>query len=462
MQLDQAHEPELPPAPGFVESIAAEHGFVSMRVEGELPATLAGTLYRVGPGLFERFGRRYAHPFEADGAITAVRFAEGRAEGAVRVIRSAELLEEDRRGRPLYGSIASWPRRLVNGLRVRSKNAANTSLMEFRGELLALYEANRPTRVSPDDLSTRGETDLGGVVSGGFSAHPHHVPARNAIYNFGLRYGPRTAIDFFELPLGGRPRLLSSRKLRRPVMLHDFVATERHLAVLVSPVEVEIVRGLLGLGDFKGLFRWRPDHGTEVLVVPIDRPDDVLSFTVDPSWQWHFAGGFERDGEIVCHRIRYADFGTFDQLGEGKRGAGGELHRTVIDTRRRTLRSEPVWDRACEFPRTDPRVPSYTQVFVMTHQGARRGVARVSVVQGRAEQHLFDEGERPSEPIFVPAGASGSEGEGYVLTLVYDPRAHRSHVAVLDAQRLGAGPVARAHFDHHIPMTFHGLWWPAR
>ena len=432
-----------------------------MRVEGSLPASLRGTLYRVGPGLFERFGRRYAHPFEADGAITAVRFGGGgSAEGAVRVIRSRELLEEDRRGRPLYGSIASWPRRLVNGLRLRSKNAANTALLEWDGELLALYEANRPTRVSPSDLSTLGETDLGGVVEGGFSAHPHVVSARGAIYNFGLRYGPRTFIDFFELPLGGRPRLLSSMKLRHPVMLHDFVATERHLVVLVSPVEVEIVRGLLGLGDFKGLFRWRPDHGTEVLVVPIDRPSEVLSFTADPSWQWHFAGGVERDGEIVCHRIRYDDFGTFDQLGEGKRGAGGRLHRTTVDAKRRTLRSEPVWDRACEFPRVDPRAAEPTQAFVMTLQGARRGVARVDLTTGAADQCLFAEGERPSEPIFVPSAASGPEADGHLLTLVYDPKTHRSHVAVLDAQRLDAGPVARACFDHHVPMTFHGLWWP--
>jgi all-trans-8'-apo-beta-carotenal 15,15'-oxygenase len=84
----------------------------------------------------------------------------------------------------------------------------------------------------------------------------------------------------------------------------------------------------------------------------------------------------------------------------------------------------------------------------------------VGVAQGQVDQHLFDEGQRPSEPIFVPRAESGPEGDGHLLTLVYDPKTHRSHVAVLDAQRLGAGPVARAFFDHHVPMTFHGLWWP--
>lgn len=450
----------LPPAPGFVESVAREHGFEPMRVEGPLPPELNGTLYRVGPGLFERFGRRYAHPFEADGAVTAVRFGAGHAQGAVRVIQSAELREEMRRGRPLYGSIAPWPRRLVNGLRVRSKNAANTALLAYDGKLMALYEASRPTVVSPDDLGTEGETDLGGIVRGGFSAHPHAVHARGAVYNFGLRYGPRTYIDFFELPLRGAPRLLSSMKLRKPVMLHDFVATERHLLVLVAPVEVEIVRGLLGLGDFKGLFRWRADHGTEVIVVPIDRPNEIETFTTDASWQWHYAGGFERDGEIVLHRIRYDDFSTFDQLGEGGRGARGLVHRTVVDRARRTLRSEPVWDVPCEFPRTDERHARPTQVFVMAQERTRRAIARVDVERGTADRWLCDEGHRPSEPVFVPRDTAGEEGDGWLLSLVYDPAAHRSFVAVLDAQRLDEGPVARAWFDHHIPMTFHGLWWP--
>ena len=35
---------------------------------------------------------------------------------------------------------------------------------------------------------------------------------------------------------------------------------------------------------------------------------------------------------------------------------------------------------------------------------------------------------------------------------------HRSHIAVFDGLRLADGPVARAWFDHHIPITFHGNW----
>ena len=50
-----------------------EHDFEPLTIEGTLPRSLRGTLYRNGPGQFGQFGTRYTHPFEADGAVTAVR-----------------------------------------------------------------------------------------------------------------------------------------------------------------------------------------------------------------------------------------------------------------------------------------------------------------------------------------------------------------------------------------------------
>ncbi|HWV39190.1 MAG TPA: carotenoid oxygenase family protein [Vulgatibacter sp.] len=35
-------------------------------------------------------------------------------------------------------------------------------------------------------------------------------------------------------------------------------------------------------------------------------------------------------------------------------------------------------------------------------------------------------------------------------------------MAILEADALEKGPIARAWFDHHLPFTFHGAWAPAR
>ena len=57
------------------QSLVREHGFENLRIEGELPTDLQGTLYRAGPFLYESFGQPYSHPFEADGGIMAARFS---------------------------------------------------------------------------------------------------------------------------------------------------------------------------------------------------------------------------------------------------------------------------------------------------------------------------------------------------------------------------------------------------
>src|SRR3954468_5943968 len=48
------------------------------RVEGRLPAGLEGSLYRNGPGLFERGGRRKPHLLAADGLVQRPPFRAGK------------------------------------------------------------------------------------------------------------------------------------------------------------------------------------------------------------------------------------------------------------------------------------------------------------------------------------------------------------------------------------------------
>src|SRR6476619_1812170 len=78
----------------WTENLTREHGFEPLEVEGKLPVELRGTLFRNGPGLFGQFGTNYSHPFEADGAVTAVRFDNGKAFGASRITQSEGLVAE--------------------------------------------------------------------------------------------------------------------------------------------------------------------------------------------------------------------------------------------------------------------------------------------------------------------------------------------------------------------------------
>ena len=73
---------------------------------------------------------------------------------------------------------------------------------------------------------------------------------------------------------------------------------------------------------------------------------------------------------------------------------------------------------------------------------------------------LYDVGEgcATGEPIFVPASSTAAEGEGFLLAHVYDANRGASHLAIMDAQNLAAGPLAKAYLDQRIPYGFHGNW----
>jgi len=447
----------------LTESVPREHGFEPLRVEGRLPPDLRGTLLRNGPGQFEVFGRRIAHSFEADGLITAVRLGGGQAAGACRITASAGRASEQAAGRMLYGTALPWHRRFANSVRGRGKNTANTSVVTWQGRVLALMEAARPTELAlgDADITTIGETDLG-VIGAAFSAHPHRVAARHASYNFGVEYGRKTRIALYELPDVGAIRRLGEVDLGFAPMLHDFIATEKHLVFFVSPAVVHVPRMLLQLGDFRDLFRWQPARGTEVIVVPIDEPAKITRFSVDAFYQWHFANAFERGGELIVDYVRYPDFETFEGLSgapDVAKPLGGTLHRATIDVAARKFSSEATLDRAVEFPRLHPtREGAPHQLTWLAADGLQTVLAHRG--DGHDREFRFADHEAISEPVLVPRGGV-HEADGWVLVLVYDHHARQTSLAVLDGARLEDGPVARAWFDHHVPATFHGTFIPA-
>ncbi|MEJ7602002.1 MAG: carotenoid oxygenase family protein, partial [Kofleriaceae bacterium] len=443
------------------DDLAREHGFEPLAVEGAMPAELRGTLYRNGPGLFGQFGKRYSHPFEGDGAVTAVRFGDGGVLGASRVTQTAGLLAERAAGELKYGFSLSWRRRFANMLRGRFKNTANTSVMIWQGRLFGMMEGAKPTELDPQDLEMIGETDLGGMIVGAFSAHPHRVASRAASYNFGLEYGKTTRLHMYELPDQGAARRIGSLALQGPAMLHDFIATDTHLIFFVPPSRVHVPRMLLQLGRFDDLFCWRPELGTEIICVPIDRPDEVVRFTTDAFYQWHFTNAFDRGGELVIDYVRYPSFDSFYAIGAYARGdnppalSGGQAHRATISLATRTLRSEPLFDDSCEFPTVAPGREGREHGLSYFALGDN-AIGKLDHATGRLSTRPSGE-DVSTEPLFVARPGAIAEDDGWLLALCHDETSDRACVAVYDAKRLD-GPIARAWFDHQIPITFHGTF----
>jgi all-trans-8'-apo-beta-carotenal 15,15'-oxygenase len=449
----------------YWSDLTREHGFEPLKIEGDVPLDLRGTLYRTGPALTQRFGQPYHHVFEGDGAICGLRIGEGQVEGGVRVVRSQGFVEEERAGRALYQSAVSRPRQIWNGMRGKFKNTGNTNVMEWHGSLYALMENAKPIGIDRQ-LETIGESSLGGVVRGAFSAHPHPVVKRRTTYNLGMNYGARTTVSLYALPWEGRAHCLTELPLEKPVMLHDFMATENHLVLLVSPVQLVMHRAILAMPDFSKLFRWTPSAGTEVIVVPIDEPSRVRRFKVDPFFQIHFAGGFDEPDAVNVDLMAYA---TSDSLAKNvadidQAPETGVVTRVRIPHDRDEIEKEVLCDLTMEFGKIDPRFEGnrHRHLYAMTVKGSHTyGLIHADLETGKEECLWLPDDELASEMLFVPRSAGAAEGDGYLLSVIYRLSEHKSHLAIFDAQHIEDGPIARAHFDHHIPAGFHGTYVPA-
>jgi carotenoid cleavage dioxygenase-like enzyme len=444
------------PAHGMFADLPREHGFEPLRVEGYLPAELRGTLYRCGPALRSCQGHPYRHLFDGDGAVTALRFDGGSVHGAVRIVETPGLVAERAAGKalyPAYGTLPPGPPRP----HPRPKHAANISVLAHGDRVLALHEAGAPIELTRE-LVTVGETELGEPsIRHGFSAHPH--AARGAHYNVGVHYGPKTQLALYELR-DGAARRFGTVDLAGPTMIHDVAVTERHIVVFAPPLRLDLRGFATGLVSYSDALQWRPELGTEVIVIPIDDPASTSRFTVEPFFQWHMAAAHERGDEIVVDVVRYPDFSSNAWIGALPSGRElahlpGSLARATIDRVRRTAAFTPTSDLSIEFPTAT--VPG--QVVALAHRSGSPNapfdrIVSLDIATGRARDVELPPGHYPSEAIHAP----GSDG-GWLLSLVYDATIHTSHVAVIDGSTLAV--VARAWFDHHIPFTLHGTWQSA-
>ena len=129
------------------------------------------------------------------------------------------------------------------------------------------------------------------------------------------------------------------------------------------------------------------------------------------------------------------------------------------------MKRERLDDLAGEFPRFDERRAgqAYRHGWFAA-SSERKGdvnfssIAHVDVAKGKREVFTLARGDATGEPIFVPRKADAEEGDGWLVSVVYRGEDDVSEFLVLDAQNVGAGPIATARLPRRIPFGFHGNW----
>jgi all-trans-8'-apo-beta-carotenal 15,15'-oxygenase len=460
--------------PDGTDSVAA--------VDGALPMELSGTLYRNGPGLFERNGYRKSTLLDGDGMIRAFTFSGGTVRFRTRFVGTEKFIREAHAGRFLY---PTWttpaPSFFGNLPEIPTRSQAGVTAVVKSGVLYAFDEVGNPYTLDPETLLTGQQVDPGGAGAQGspraYKAHTKTDGESGAWVLTGTSGRGAQQLHTLIVDAAGAPQADFHTPNPRGDYFHDFFWTGRHVVFHLHPTPLSPLPMLMGLRTYVDSLSWRPERGSLFLVVDPTGAEAPVRLEVPASWMWHSVNAHERDGAIIADFIGYDApdhfFGPDAALRNimaghaGVASSPGKLRRIVIDLPRRTARLEVIVNEHFEFPTVNPRVQGHPYRFAycaigdITRSWFHDGVAKIDVERGNYQEFRFGTQAYVGEPVFVPRADSQAEDAGWLLCEVLDGASERSRLAVLDAQSLPSGPVATVNLTHHLPFSFHGWWQSA-
>ncbi|MCP9849602.1 carotenoid oxygenase family protein [Cyanobium sp. Morenito 9A2] len=452
-------------------------------VSGTIPAELAGTLYRNGPGRLERGGVWMHHPFDGDGMITALRFEGGKAHLRNRFVRTEGFEAEEKAGQLLYRGVFGTQKPgglLANAFDLRLKNIANTHVVRLGDQLLALWEASSPHALDPETLETRGLTLLDGVLAPGeaFSAHPrfdpgHHGDAR--MVTFGVKAGPTSTVRLMEFDAAGALVADQRRRFKGFAFLHDFAITPHWAVFLQNAVAFNPLPFVFGQKGAAQCLSSKPGQKGQFWLVPRSGEGEPRLIEAPEGFVFHHLNAFEdaATGELVVDSIFYADFPSigpdvdfrqvdFQSLPEG------QLKRCRIDLATGAVHTELLEPRCCEFAMVNPNRQGLEARYAwMAVTERERGNDPLQVIEKldltTGERWLWSAAPRGfvTEPVMVPRpGATAedqpAEDDGWVLVLIWNGARGASDLVILNAHDLSEQAVIPLPLA--IPYGLHGSW----
>ncbi len=422
-------------------------------VTGSIPPGLDGRYLRMGanPVDPDPAGR---HWFLGDGMVHGIALENGRAlwyrNRWIRSRLAASVL-----GQPP----APGPRRGHN-------DTVNTNVVAIGGRTFAVVEAGSfPVELSPD-LEQQRYNPFDGTLGGSFTGHPHRDPLTGEHHAIAYDGAIWDAVRHVVISDAGQVIRDVPVAVRHGPCIHDCALTARFVVVLDLPVTFSM-RAVLAGHEFP--YRWNPSHPARVGLLPRQGGDaDVMWCEVDTCFVFHVANAFDDgDGRVVLDVVAYP---TMFATGGSGLDALGRLERWTIDPAARRVERRVLDPTPQEFPRVDERRFGRRHRYIYTvsvppdgntqFAGATR-LHKHDLETGNRLLHEFGDGHVPGEFVFVPAHDAAAEDEGWLLGLVIDTVNDTTVLAILDAQRFEAPPVATIRLPHRIPPGFHGNWFPA-
>jgi all-trans-8'-apo-beta-carotenal 15,15'-oxygenase len=458
------------------------------KIEGRLPDGLSGTLYRNGPGLFERNGFRKWTILDGDGMIRATTFGSGRAQFRNRYVRTAKYEAEEKAGAFLY---PTWttpaPGFFENIPGFPTHSQAGITPVVKGGTLYAFDEVGVPWALDPVSLETGRALDpFDGEPETGPASYKAHTKTDGRSGDWvlaGLRGRMNPALHVVvKNAMGRQTRHVVHPSPKGSVYFHDFFWADPYVVYHLHPALLSPLPMLAGLRPFAECLHWEPEQGSLLFIVDTSGTRPPITMEAPASWMWHALNAYSFGHTIVADFVGYdapdhflGPDAAFREIMVGRSGVAkspGTMRRLTLDLASKRARLETVCAGDFEFPFIpQTRVGRRYRYGYVASQGADQGwfhdgLARIDMETGRSVEFHFGFGHYVGEPVFIPNPAQPIDPErdddhGWLISEVLDGRSRKTFFAVFDVARIEDGPLAQVQLRHHLPFSFHGWWVPA-
>lgn len=136
------------------------------------------------------------------------------------------------------------------------------------------------------------------------------------------------------------------------------------------------------------------------------------------------------------------------------------LTRWTLDPKTRTAREVTLSQQPQEFPRVDERLTGRKHRFIYgSGTWPDRGPSLCFDTDAGVELvHDHGPGRFGSECVFVPKSEDAPEGEGWVMTYVWDATTNTSDIVIIDSAKFAGPAQAIIRLPVRVPFGFHGSW----
>ena len=421
-----------------------------LQVIGELPKDLNGRYLRNGPNPITDVDPTTHHWFIGDGMVHGIRLRDGKAEWyRNRYVGSKHI--SDVRGLP------DIPGRNWNN----SGGGPNTNVGGFAGRTWAMVEAGGCPVELNYELETVGRNDFFGTLPGAFTAHPKVDPTTGEMHAMVYAWAQwLDHIQYVRVGADGRVNRTVDIPLPGMSMVHDISITDRYVVVYDQPVLVDLDLAFSGR-SFP--FRWFDDYGNRVGLMPREgTAADIVWIDVPVGYVFHPMNAYDTpEGNVVLDVCFYDRMMDNDRLGP----FGDSVPRLVrweVNPATRTVGVTTIDDNVNEFPRHRGALTGkpyrYGYCAQVDPNSMHWPTVKHDLTTGTRTAFDHGPGRAAGEPVFVSRPNATAEDDGWLVTYVHDGNDDSAEFAVLDAQDLSRGYVARVKLPQRVPFGFHGNW----